>query len=94
MHPCPAHIHPFYPLPHPFFVFSDDEAGDDGQQNMSTSSLVSCPSWPMYGVAPMTNYPDCPLVVTLKRLVTMVDKNVNLGREFVKQLSKPDPEKV
>jgi hypothetical protein len=55
---------------------------------MSTSSSVSCLSWPKYGIAPMTNYPDFPLVASLKGLVTMVDKNVNLGQELVKCESK------
>jgi hypothetical protein len=42
----------------------------------------------------MTGCPDCPRTAPLKRLVSTTDKNGNLGREFVKCESKPEPGKV
>jgi hypothetical protein len=61
---------------------------------MSSSSSASRPSWPRYGAVPMTRCPDCPRTAPLKRLVTVTDKNGNLGREFVKCESLPEPGKV
>uniref|UniRef100_A0A8I6XYP6 Zinc finger GRF-type domain-containing protein n=1 Tax=Hordeum vulgare subsp. vulgare TaxID=112509 RepID=A0A8I6XYP6_HORVV len=37
----------------------------------------------------LTRCPNCPRPEPLKRLVTKTDENDNLGREFVKCLSKP-----
>jgi hypothetical protein len=42
----------------------------------------------------MTRCPDCPRTAPLKRLVSTTDKNGNLGREFVKCESRPEPGKV
>ena len=42
----------------------------------------------------MTRCPDCPRTALLKRRVTSTDRNGNLGREFVKCESKPEPGKV
>ena len=45
--------------------------------------------WRQYGPVLLTRCPDCPRPDPLKRLVTKTDDNGNLGREFVKCLSKP-----
>uniref|UniRef100_A0ACD5W9G6 Uncharacterized protein n=1 Tax=Avena sativa TaxID=4498 RepID=A0ACD5W9G6_AVESA len=60
---------------------------------MSSFALASLRSWPRYGAVPMTRCPDCPRTAPLKRLVTSTDKNSNIGREFVKCESKPEPGK-
>ncbi|XBJ27777.1 hypothetical protein VPH35_004987 [Triticum aestivum] len=57
---------------------------------MSSSASASRRSWSCYGAVPMTRCPACPRIAPLKRLVTMTDKNGNLGREFVKCESKPE----
>jgi hypothetical protein len=80
-------------LPSLFFFFSGDEARQR-RRSMSSSATSSRRSWPRYGEVPMTRCPDCPRTVPLKWLVTSTDKNGNLGREFVKCESKPEPGKV
>ncbi|XBI76695.1 hypothetical protein VPH35_069898 [Triticum aestivum] len=55
---------------------------------MSTSSSTHS-KWRQYGPMLLTRCPDCPRPDPLKRLVTKRDDNGNLGREFVKCLSKP-----
>ncbi|KAI4995462.1 hypothetical protein ZWY2020_035365 [Hordeum vulgare] len=57
---------------------------------MSSSASASRRSWPRYEEVPMTRCPACPRTAPLKRLVTMTDKNGNLGREFVKCESKQE----
>uniref|UniRef100_A0A8I6XF06 GRF-type domain-containing protein n=1 Tax=Hordeum vulgare subsp. vulgare TaxID=112509 RepID=A0A8I6XF06_HORVV len=57
---------------------------------MSSSASASRLSWSHYGAVPMTRCPACPRTAPLKRLVTMTDKNGNLGREFVKCESKQE----
>ena len=79
--PCPpTHRRPLLPLS-PFFLFFGDLV------QMSTSSATHS-KWRRYGLVPLTRCPDCPCPEPLKRLVTMTDDNGNLGREFVKCLSK------
>ncbi|KAE8780245.1 hypothetical protein D1007_46639 [Hordeum vulgare] len=65
----------------PFFLFSGDLL------QMSTSSATHL-KWRQYGPVPLTRCPDCPRPETMKLLVTRTDDNGNLGREFVKCLSK------
>ncbi|KAE8793189.1 hypothetical protein D1007_32192 [Hordeum vulgare] len=55
---------------------------------MSTSSATQS-NWRQYGPVMLTRCPNCPRPEPLKRLVTKTDENGNLGREFVKCLSKP-----
>uniref|UniRef100_A0A8I6X2H8 GRF-type domain-containing protein n=1 Tax=Hordeum vulgare subsp. vulgare TaxID=112509 RepID=A0A8I6X2H8_HORVV len=55
---------------------------------MSTSSATQS-NWRQYGPVMLTRCPNCPRPEPLKRLVTKMDENGNLGREFVKCLSKP-----
>ncbi|KAE8789628.1 hypothetical protein D1007_36126 [Hordeum vulgare] len=55
---------------------------------MSTSSAMQS-NWRQYGPVMLTRCPNCPRPEPLKRLVTKTDENGNLGREFVKCLSKP-----
>uniref|UniRef100_A0A8I6XJS3 GRF-type domain-containing protein n=1 Tax=Hordeum vulgare subsp. vulgare TaxID=112509 RepID=A0A8I6XJS3_HORVV len=55
---------------------------------MSTSSATQS-NWHQYGPVMLTRCPNCPRPEPLKRLVTKTDENGNLGREFVKCLSKP-----
>ncbi|KAE8782858.1 hypothetical protein D1007_43736 [Hordeum vulgare] len=55
---------------------------------MSTSSATQS-NWRQYGPVMLTRCPNCPCPEPLKRLVTKTDENGNLGREFVKCLSKP-----
>uniref|UniRef100_A0A8I7B8H8 GRF-type domain-containing protein n=1 Tax=Hordeum vulgare subsp. vulgare TaxID=112509 RepID=A0A8I7B8H8_HORVV len=55
---------------------------------MSTSWATQS-NWRQYGPVMLTRCPNCPRPEPLKRLVTKTDKNGNLGREFVKCLSKP-----
>ncbi|KAE8793981.1 hypothetical protein D1007_31269 [Hordeum vulgare] len=55
---------------------------------MSTSSATQS-NWRQYGPVMLTRCPNCPHPEPLKRLVTKTDENGNLGREFVKCLSKP-----
>lgn len=94
----PSHTATF-PAPRPLLFFF---SGDDAQQRrqtgrdlpMSSSASASRRSWPRYGVVPMTSCPACPRTAPLKRLVTLTEKNGNLGREFVKCESKPEPGKV
>lgn len=81
------------PFPSPFFFFSGDQARQR-RREMSSSASASRRSWPRYGAVPMTRCPDCPRTAPLKRLVTSTDKNGNIGREFVKCESKPEPRKV
>ncbi|KAI5016326.1 hypothetical protein ZWY2020_006177 [Hordeum vulgare] len=57
---------------------------------MSSFASASRRSWPRYGAVPMTRCPACPRTAPLKQLVTTTDKNVNLGREFVKCESKQE----
>ncbi|KAI5001587.1 hypothetical protein ZWY2020_026237 [Hordeum vulgare] len=57
---------------------------------MSSSASASRRSWPRYGEVPMTRCPAYPRTASLKRLVTTTDKNGNLGREFVKCVSKQE----
>ncbi|KAE8818936.1 hypothetical protein D1007_03330 [Hordeum vulgare] len=54
---------------------------------MSTSSATQS-NWRQYGPVMLTRCPNCPRPEPLKRLVTKTDENGNLGREFVKCLSK------
>lgn len=61
---------------------------------MSSSTSASRRTWPRYGAVPMTSCPVCPRTAPLKRLVTLTNKNGNLGREFVKCESKPEQGKV
>uniref|UniRef100_A0A8I6YFJ1 Zinc finger GRF-type domain-containing protein n=1 Tax=Hordeum vulgare subsp. vulgare TaxID=112509 RepID=A0A8I6YFJ1_HORVV len=55
---------------------------------MPTSSATQS-KWRQYGPVMLTRCPNCPRPEPLKRLVTKTDDNGNLGREFVKCLSKP-----
>jgi hypothetical protein len=80
-------------LPSLFFFFSSDEARQC-RRSMSSSATSCSHSWPQYGEVPMTRCPDCPCTAPLKQLVTSTDKNGNLGQEFVKCESKPEPGKV
>ena len=61
---------------------------------MSSSGASSRREWARYGEVPMTRCPDCPRTAPLKRKVTSTDRNGNLGREYVKCESKPEPGKV
>ncbi|KAE8779760.1 hypothetical protein D1007_47189 [Hordeum vulgare] len=54
---------------------------------MSTSSATHS-QWRQYGPVSLTRCPDCPRREPLKWLVTRTDDNGNLGREFVKCVSK------
>ncbi|KAF7014373.1 hypothetical protein CFC21_028369 [Triticum aestivum] len=54
---------------------------------MSTSSATHS-KWRQYGPVPLIRCPDCPRPEPLKRWVSRTDENGNLGREFVKCLSK------
>ncbi|XBH71387.1 hypothetical protein VPH35_098841 [Triticum aestivum] len=54
---------------------------------MSTSS-ATLSKWPQYGPVPLTRCPNCPRPEPLKRWVSRTNENGNLGREFVKCLSK------
>ncbi|KAM3259625.1 hypothetical protein ACQJBY_051101 [Aegilops geniculata] len=54
---------------------------------MSTSSATHS-KWRQYGPVPLTRCPECPRPEPLKRWVSRTDENGNLGREFVKCLSK------
>ncbi|XBI78857.1 hypothetical protein VPH35_088471 [Triticum aestivum] len=54
---------------------------------MSASSATHS-KWRQYGLVPLTRCPSCPRLEPLKRWVNRTDENGNLGREFVKCLSK------
>ncbi|XBI76220.1 hypothetical protein VPH35_069485 [Triticum aestivum] len=54
---------------------------------MSTSSTTQS-KWRQYGPVSLTRCPDCPRPEPLKRWVSRTYENGNLGREFVKCLSK------
>ncbi|KAI4970867.1 hypothetical protein ZWY2020_001781 [Hordeum vulgare] len=60
---------------------------------MSSSSSASR-QWRKYGPVPLTRCPDCPRMEPLKRLTCMREENGNRGRDFVKCLSRPQPEQV
>ncbi|KAE8776505.1 hypothetical protein D1007_50803 [Hordeum vulgare] len=78
---CPSACRRPLLLLSPFFLFSGDLV------QMSTSSTTHS-KWRRYGPVPLTRCLDCPRPEPLKWLVTRTDDNENLGREFVKCLSK------
>uniref|UniRef100_A0A453JZD1 Zinc finger GRF-type domain-containing protein n=2 Tax=Aegilops tauschii subsp. strangulata TaxID=200361 RepID=A0A453JZD1_AEGTS len=60
-----------------------------GRREMSSSSSASRPSWPQYGLVPLTRCPDCPRKEPLKRLTCVKEDHGNRGREFIKCESRP-----
>ena len=90
--PAPEHSRHRSSISSPSVFFSGEQVRQ--RRRGMSSSASSHRSWPRYGAVPMRRCPDCPRTAPLKRLVTSTDKNGNIGREFVKCESKPEPGKV
>src|SRR4051812_49354731 len=90
--PAPEHSRHRSSISSPSVFFSGEQVRQ--RRRGMSSSASSHRSWPRYGAVPMRRCPDCPRTTPLKRLVTSTDKNGNIGREFVKCESKPEPGKV
>ena len=76
------------PLP-PLFPILPLLSGDEPRQPEMSTSSDSRTRWPQYGPVPLVKCYRCGRPDPVKRFVSKTNENGNLGRHFVKCLSKP-----